>query len=238
MALDIIGGLDDDRVVRYPGGKGKTYQHVINLLPPHSTYVETHLGGGAVLRHKRPAENTIGVDIDPDVINLWRERFPGKATLVEDDALAFLRRRHFDPEDVIYCDPPYLPSTRRAARVYRFDYCEADHEKLLTTLRELPCRVVISGYPSHLYDEYLQAWNSKSFMSKAQDELREERLWFNFSRPQRLHDWRFLGDDFRRRQNIKRRFFRAKYRISQMPLLEQQMLLEWLESRLHKGPTA
>ena len=47
--------------MRYPGGKGKCYQHIINVLPPHPTYIETHLGGGAVLLHKKPARMSVGV---------------------------------------------------------------------------------------------------------------------------------------------------------------------------------
>jgi len=49
--------------MRYPGGKGKCYQHVINLMPPHSVYIETHLGGGSVLRHKRPAKRNIAIEV-------------------------------------------------------------------------------------------------------------------------------------------------------------------------------
>jgi site-specific DNA-adenine methylase len=34
--------------MRYPGGKGGAgvYQTIINNIPPHDTYIETHLGGG------------------------------------------------------------------------------------------------------------------------------------------------------------------------------------------------
>lgn len=28
----------------YPGGKGAVYQRLINLMPLHDVYVETHLG--------------------------------------------------------------------------------------------------------------------------------------------------------------------------------------------------
>ncbi len=52
------------RVMSYPGGKGKCYQRLINLMPPHETYIESHLGGGAVLRNKRPAKANIGIDAD------------------------------------------------------------------------------------------------------------------------------------------------------------------------------
>jgi site-specific DNA-adenine methylase len=36
---------------RYPGGKGGAgvYQTIINNIPPHDTYIETHLGGGNIL---------------------------------------------------------------------------------------------------------------------------------------------------------------------------------------------
>lgn len=54
----------------YPGGKSQagTYQQIINLIPPHSTYIETHLGSGAIARAKRPAGRNILIDLDPGVI--------------------------------------------------------------------------------------------------------------------------------------------------------------------------
>jgi len=223
-------------IVRYAGGKGKCYQQIINLLPPHSTYVETHLGGGAVLRHKLPAKTTIGVDIDPVVISLWRDRFPDMASLVEGDALEFLQSRQLPTDAVVYCDPPYLPSTRRAKRVYRFEYEQKDHERLLSLLCQLRCNVVISGYPSGLYDSYLEAWNSKTFRAKTHNGLREEKLWFNFAPPSQLHDSRFRGDDFRERQNIKRRLLRIQTRLKAMPVQEQQLVLAWLRCHLGEDP--
>ena len=41
--------------IRYPGGKFRCYQRLLNLIPPHQDYIETHLVGGAELRHKAPA---------------------------------------------------------------------------------------------------------------------------------------------------------------------------------------
>ena len=48
----------------YPGGKGGAgvYQALINQMPPHSTYIEAFAGGGAVLRHKRPAALNVAID--------------------------------------------------------------------------------------------------------------------------------------------------------------------------------
>ena len=34
----------------YPGGKGTAYQKLINLMPPHACYIESHYGSGAVMR--------------------------------------------------------------------------------------------------------------------------------------------------------------------------------------------
>ena len=218
--------------MKFPGGKGKCYQQIINLLPPHSTYIEAYLGGGAVLRHKKPALETIGVDRDPVVIRTWRRHFPLLASYIEADAIDFFTSRRFTGEEVLYCDPPYLPSTRRRARVYRYDYTERDHAALLETLRKLSCRVVVSGYPSELYDEWLCGWETQTFAAKAHDGLREEKLWFNFENPTKLHDATHLGTNFRERQTIKRRLQRLRRRISTLSSQEKHLVLEWLDDQL------
>lgn len=50
------------------------YHRLINLMPPHPVYCEPFLGGGAVMRLKRPAAYNIGVDLDGAVIASWRSR--------------------------------------------------------------------------------------------------------------------------------------------------------------------
>ena len=39
-------------------------QPIIAMMPPHDTYIETHLGGGAIMKRKPPALNNIGIDLD------------------------------------------------------------------------------------------------------------------------------------------------------------------------------
>lgn len=231
--IDNIGILADAWVMHYPGGKGKSFQHIINVLPPHDTYIETHLGGGAVLRHKAPARTTIAVEIDPVVIDRWREESPGLASYVEADAIAFLREYRFRGDEVVYCDPPYLPETRRRKRVYRYDYLAEDHERLLDTIGRLPCPVVISGYPSPLYSARLHDWQTRTFTAKTHNGSRTECIWFNFDPPVRLHDARFLGRDYRERDNIRRRQERLRQRIASLPIQEQHVLAEWLSATLH-----
>ena len=48
--------------MHYQGGKGGVFQKLINRMPPHEVYIETHLGGGAVMRNKRPAGSNIGIE--------------------------------------------------------------------------------------------------------------------------------------------------------------------------------
>ena len=56
-----------------------------------------------------------------------------------------------------------------------------------------------------------------------------EWLWFNFQPPQTLHDYRYLGRNFRERERIKRRVQRWKIRLLKLPTLERHALLTALE---------
>ena len=67
-----------------PGGKSGAgvFQRIINLLPPHQVYVEPFLGGGAIMRLKRPAALNVGLDLDARAITratLELARPPGGA---------------------------------------------------------------------------------------------------------------------------------------------------------------
>lgn len=217
--------------MRYPGGKGKTYQHVVNLMPPHSVYIESHLGGGAVLRHKKPASRSIAIDLDARVIETWTAMPQPLAELVHGKAEDFLRSYPFTGSELVYCDPPYLPATRRQDRVYRHDYSEQDHVQLLQILRELPCNVLISGYAHPLYNDMLAKWSCRQFMAATHNGVREESVWFNFALPTQLHDARYIGRDFRERQTTKRRLQRLQEKVDAMHPVERNAFLQWMQER-------
>ena len=71
MILSTVN-FSDDQGMTYPGGKGRMRQLIIPMMPPHRVYIETYLGGGAVMRAKRPASVNISIDIDPSVTAAWR----------------------------------------------------------------------------------------------------------------------------------------------------------------------
>jgi DNA adenine methylase len=57
---------------------------------------------------------------------------------------------------LLYCDPPYLGSTRANDRAYQHELMtEAEHRELAEALHAAQAAVVISGYPSDLYDREL-----------------------------------------------------------------------------------
>lgn len=94
---------------------------------------------------------------------------------------------HDGPETLHYIDPPYLPETRArgnrydlAWRMYRHELTPGQHAELLDFLRNLGGMVVLSGYPSALYDETLSDWlrvERPAFADGARE--RTEVLWIN-----------------------------------------------------------
>lgn len=216
------------RHMRYPGGKGKCFQRLINLMPVHEVYIESHLGGGAVMRNKRPAKHNIGVDLDPEVLQRWNGTEVSNVQLVNEDACMYLSRFPFSGSELVYVDPPYLPWTRRRQRIYRCDYSVEDHVALLDLLCTLPCAVMISGYDSELYDDLLSGWRKATFDAKTHVEVRRESVWMNYAEPVVLHDARYLGANFRERQQIRRRQATIRRRVLAMPATERTEFMRWM----------
>jgi DNA adenine methylase len=62
-----------------------------------------------------------------------------------------------------YCDPPYLHETRVSTDAYAFEMTKQNHRELLDTLRQCKGTVMLSGYPSELYDSVLHDWTRHEF---------------------------------------------------------------------------
>lgn len=220
----------------YPGGKGRLWRHLVSLMPPHDTYIESHLGGGAVMRAKRPATRSIGVDLDPSVItaaSTWA--VPG-LTLHAADASEFLASYPFDGKELVYCDPPYVSATRAHRRYYRFEYSDADHERLLEVLLEIPCSVMISGYDSQLYRDRLGNWQRRELRNISQCGPRDEVVWANFDYSADLHDYGSVGGDFRERERIRRKAARWLRNLDEMSEIERKAILALINDTHGVGP--
>jgi DNA adenine methylase len=217
--------------MKFPGGKGGTYQRFINLMPPHDVYIESHLGGGSIMCYKRRAKHNIGVEIDPEVLKLWANKNQTDFELIHGDATHFLKNYPFTGKELVYCDPPYIRATRKKYySIYKYEYSLSQHVELLEVIKTLPCMVMISGYESRLYKESLKSWQTHSFQAATHHGMATEWIWMNYPRPVQLHDYRHLGDNFREREKIKLRSKRWSARFKTIPTLERQAILSALKT--------
>ena len=141
------------------------------------------------------------------------------------DGLAYLRSRVFKTDELVYCDPPYMLHTRRGGRIYDHEFTDWQHSELLSVLCSLPCSVCLSGYRSGLYDRVLRGWRRVDFTAMTRKGPAVESLWFNYPEPEILHDYRYLGFNFRERERIARKKRRWVGRLARMPVLERRALL-------------
>jgi DNA adenine methylase len=227
-------------VNNYPGGKNGsgTFQTIINEIPPHDLYVEAFAGSGAILRRKKPAHVTIAIDDDAAACEGLKDVLPG-VIVINGDATrllhkllrsyiakyGFARSRIF-----IYVDPPYLFETRKSKRpIYKKEFGTIPQHKrllkLLKSLKEFGCMIMLSGYWSDLYEKELSDWRVVSYNSVTRSgEVAKEYLWMSYPEPVALHDYAWLGRNFTERQMIKRMVQRNVQRLQKMPLLKRRAL--------------
>lgn len=235
---ELCGGKSDAGM-SYPGGKGASgaIQQIINQQPPHRVYIEAFLGGGAVMRAKRPASVNFGFDLDSAAIDNFNDVAGGIANLAVVDAIQWLESPPFSlrADTLVYCDPPYLLATRAHQRIYRCELTDLQHRRFLRVVRSLNCMVQISGYYSSLYAEMLGDWRLVTFQVATRGtpitgKMATECLWMNYPAPAALHDYRYLGGNFRERERIKRKTSRWLCRVNRLPQLERLALLSALSA--------
>lgn len=229
--------------LKYHGGKYYLRHELLELMPPHHTYVEPFFGGGQFFFFKPPSKREIINDSNPHLMQMWetikltpkplidilqktpydessfdgaryssisgspeehaaktfilyRQSLGGRGKSFGKSSHNRLRRgmpdnesawlsaidliapnssrldkvdisignaldilRNYDGDDsLFYLDPPYLPETRVSKLVYENEMGFAEHEHLLQTIIGLKGKVMLSGYESPLYDQYLQGW--------------------------------------------------------------------------------
>ena len=221
--------------MRYAGGKGGCFHQIINLMPPHDVYIETHLGGGNVLERKAPAVSTLGIDVDAAVIDKWKDRPEYQTsdyTFICGDAGSLISERKMTGRELIYSDPPYLMETRKTGRLYKHEMTDDQHEVWLRVLKDINCHVIISGYKSDMYMDYLPDWFYKEFTTMTRGGIATESVWCNFTPSGQKADYRFLGDGFRERERISRKRRRWVKNFQALPETERFAMFEALSIAL------
>lgn len=225
----------------YLGSKGQAgvFQRIIGNMPPHSVYVEPFFGSGKIFWTKRPADLNVIIDADRGVLNTFadpRARNDAACDHVAiraicGDALKILPSLKLPPDALIYCDPPYLHSTRTSRHRYKHEMTDEQHAQFLTLAAALNCRVMISGYPSKLYSSHLRKWRCCSYRTRTRGRTVTECLWCNFPEPTELHDWRFIGKNFRERLTLKRFAARFTGKLERMTTLRRNFILDLVHQR-------
>ena len=116
----------------------------------------------------------------PDIVMQAAERLRG-VQIERRTALDIIKK--FDhPKCLIYCDPPYLLSTRRGKQ-YNAEMSDREHEELLHALLINKSKIMISGYESDLYNDALRNWKKKTRFNLTQS-LRKakEVIWMNYDK--------------------------------------------------------
>lgn len=122
----------------------------------------------------------------PDAMAALRDRL--RTVLLEnDDALRVIDRMDH-AGTLIYCDPPYVLSARTGAASrrssttngYRHEMTDAEHEALASRLHDCSGMVLVSGYPSPLYERLYRGWETHRTTHVAdRAAMRTEVVWLN-----------------------------------------------------------
>lgn len=113
----------------------------------------------------------------PDQVFAIADRL-ARVVIENGDAVALIRR-HDRADCLIYLDPPYVPE-KRGGKYYRHEMDRSAHRRLLEAARDLAAMVIISGYPSELYDTSLTGWRRATLAARTDGaHERTEVLWIN-----------------------------------------------------------
>lgn len=225
----------------YFGGKGGqvAIRRIINAMPPHDVYIEPFLGAGSIFRIKRPAlVRSVGLELSARVAACWSGCCPPGYQVEQANAfdrlpqlVAELQAEGIDPlRVVVYCDPPYLLSTRRnPVPTYEHEFTDAGHIAFLAMVHALPCRVLVSHLPCELYATALRAWHTFTFNNTTRHGLQLEQVWCNFPPSPLLHEYTYVGDNKRHREQIRRHYGVILRRAAKLPPAARVALAAMLE---------
>lgn len=120
-----------------------------------------------------------------DMLPKISDRLKGVA-ITNKKALDIIKIFGDDTNTLFYCDPPYVLKTRQSKNVYINEMTDEQHEELAQELHKVKGQVVLSGYPSELYDKLYSDWKFDSYQivnhasQKKIKNYKVEGLWLNF----------------------------------------------------------
>lgn len=236
-----IPGIDS-----YYGGKAGSgvYQTIINHIPPHRIYCEPFLGAGAIMRFKKPAPDyNIGFDLNRELVFKWqRATHPAGLPFIVHNQCAFQFLEDISSNAIftdighgvfIFLDPPYLLETRKTPRkTYKHEFTREDHIRLLKLAVTLPFNIALSCYDNELYMSMLPGWRKIHFQAQTRRGTATETLYMNYPEPEALHDYTYLGTDFRERERIRKKIQRHVEGLKRLPVYERSAIIEAITTKI------
>ncbi|QRY48644.1 DNA adenine methylase [Mycolicibacterium boenickei] len=152
--LGSLDGLDDVEVARFVW---------VQITQSRGGTMRSSTGWRSYIN---PGGNSTGM---PGYLTAYVDRMAAAAerlhhvSLESRPALEIVEKYGAHPKCCLYVDPPYLGDTRSSpggGNGYRVDMpTHAEHVELLWALMGCRASVVLSGYPSDLYDDALRGWD-------------------------------------------------------------------------------
>ena len=86
----------------------------------------------------------------------------------------------------MYLDPPYVRSTRKSGKLYRYEMYDDGQAELLDLIKASRAKIIISGYDCDLYNTALAGWKKDSTMTQTTSaDMAQETIWMNYEPPMR-----------------------------------------------------
>lgn len=229
---------------RYDGGKSGngTYQTLINHVPGGIRVIATACAGNCGLtRYIRPGEYNYINDLDKSVALKWSATLGAdlRYSVTSFDCIAFLdilsaTYKNKEDQVFVYIDLPYLFEARKSQkRLYKHEVDKEYHLRVLTKIATSRFKIMISHYPHPIYDEYLNDWEMVDYQSMTRKGLVTERIYMNYKLTGKLHDYTFLGSDYREREAWNRQRKNMIAKLGRMPMAVRNAMINDIASHFN-----
>lgn len=223
----------------YPGNKNipGLIHKIVNQIPPCKNFCEPFAGSAAVSTFLSLLPelnlNFYLNDIDPAVTDEFD--YPAGSTVTNLDALYFLKilNNSTDRTDsFIFMDPPYHHSTRNSqSELYGTTMSHHQHVQFLSSVIDIKSNCMIIHPVCDLYDQHLKSFRQVQLSVRYHNKTSIEKLYMNYPEPEQLLTYACAGKDCWDRQRIKRKGDRLVRKLSSLPDLERNYILDRIRER-------
>lgn len=234
-----------EKLTNYRGNKGVQglYQFIINRIPACDTFYEAFAGSAMItekvfgtagtdnndcmIRNNGSRVRPVINDCSGSLCLALREKFPHPTVIYNLPAVQLLSTLVArDKTAFVYCDPPYLISTRGSSRrIYKHEMSEADHIAFLSMVHTAAFNCMISHYDCKLYNRFLKNWNKEKFLVSYHGKVVEECIYYNYNKPSKLLTYKYVGSDCWDRQRVTRKINRLVTKLNELPELERNAVI-------------